>query len=395
MIPGHGVRLSVLTLAVVLAAGSVQPRFKIWPEVLPVHRHFVFASGKSASVDMIIRTRQEKAAYRLECHPGSYSDPNFTYAGAFDCRLVSDSLQGGYSSLLTEDPYQSTDATRGRFFSNQVTGRCATYPEYGAVRHFSLRGMRLTLALSKPAEDLGRGEVLKSFDFTVTVRPDPDALSGIAEPPGIPPPDMGHCDALPLQARERASGPVYAKGDNGRQRWPVILPAKGQIVFSSGPSRQLSLGESGELIRFGDAWPRLEVPVVDRDGKVQYVVRCGKFVPAVGIWGVACGLFDQNSGTNLFLSATDPYSLVNRAFLLPPQVTSRLREDPAWGRRREFVLRGMQISLMFDHAEFEDAPAEGSVLLKRVRVSCRIQPNSAATNAEPPVPERPFLDIYQ
>jgi hypothetical protein len=135
--------------------------------------------------------------YILECHQYGYErDPNFSYSGAFECRLKSASSSDSYSTLLTDDPHQSRDwESRGRFLVQELVGECARYPEYGLERSFRVRGMLITLRMSdlkwsreshiaNPALDYrtdGASEYLTSFNFEVDVKSDPSATSEIAE----------------------------------------------------------------------------------------------------------------------------------------------------------------------------------------------------------------------
>lgn len=50
------------------------------------------------------------------------------------------------SSLLVETDNQSADwQTRARFLLPELTGACGNVPDFGRVRTFNLRGMKLTL----------------------------------------------------------------------------------------------------------------------------------------------------------------------------------------------------------------------------------------------------------
>jgi len=128
---------------------------------------------------MRLKTKEGKDLYTLQCHSAGYvGDPDFEYSGDFECRLSLSNQPNTYSTLLTEDINQSRDwESRGRFFSADLRGACAQIPEFGAVRNFRLRGMRLTLKI----DPMFLGDKLTSLKLTVTVASDPDAHRAIAD----------------------------------------------------------------------------------------------------------------------------------------------------------------------------------------------------------------------
>src|SRR5262245_55221528 len=123
---------------------------------------------------------------------GYRGDPDFEYSGDFECRLTSLVAPSRYSTLLTDNPNQSHDwESRGRFLADELFRSCVSYPEYGAVRHFRLRGMKITLSLSNIVFDTSAGVRstngllgLSSFRFAFSVEPDSTAHGEIAEVPG-------------------------------------------------------------------------------------------------------------------------------------------------------------------------------------------------------------------
>jgi hypothetical protein len=158
-----------------------------YPVVATLKRTFDVPDVAKANVSLDITSVKGAPLYRLECHSaGNSPEPaSFDYSGDFECRL---STVGGlepYSTLLTEDAHQSRDwESRGRFFSAELRGDCAHIAEFGATRHFKLRGMKLTLQVLDPVFT-ERGK-LSSLKLAVTVRPDPHAQRPIAEVVPIP-----------------------------------------------------------------------------------------------------------------------------------------------------------------------------------------------------------------
>jgi hypothetical protein len=124
--------------------------------------------------------------YKLQCHSAGYTDdPDFDYSGDFECRLSSIGVHDKYSTLLTENVHQSRDwESRGRFFSTNLRNECANIPEFGAIRNFRFRGMRLTLHIIDPV--FTEGGKLSALKMTVTIHPDSKARRPIAEIVKIP-----------------------------------------------------------------------------------------------------------------------------------------------------------------------------------------------------------------
>lgn len=179
------------------AANHVQQN---WPAIEPTQRIVHLQNGTSASYEMDIYGVDKKPLYKLACHTFLYDgDPDFDYSGDFECRLKSLYSSERYSTLLTDDPHQFADwDSRGRFLLDEVTGKCADYPEFGLTRHFRLRGMLITLSIHDLKIQNNDGsnpqygnlkQLFGPFVFDVKVALAPEALSSIAEPvPYLRPP---------------------------------------------------------------------------------------------------------------------------------------------------------------------------------------------------------------
>jgi hypothetical protein len=133
-----------------------------------------------ADVFLRLESNEGKNLYTLQCHSAGYmGDPDFEYSGDLECRLSLSDHHETYSTLLTEDLQQSRDwESRGRFFAANLRGACARIPEFGAVRSFRLRGMKLTLRIINP---MFSGDKLSSLKLAVSVSHDPHARRAIAE----------------------------------------------------------------------------------------------------------------------------------------------------------------------------------------------------------------------
>jgi hypothetical protein len=151
-----------------------------YPAPAAIKKTFDVSDVSKADVSMHIKAYDGRDLYTLQCHSTGYEgDSSFDYSGDFECRLILSNGQNTYSTLLTEDLKQSRDwESRGRFFAASLRGECAKVPEFGAVRSFELRGMRLKLRISDPKFQSNK---LLSLKLVVTVVPDPEAHRAIAD----------------------------------------------------------------------------------------------------------------------------------------------------------------------------------------------------------------------
>ncbi len=188
--PGLSPLVAVLVMCLCPRANAQSQH---WPAIRPTRIGVPFPDARKADTTVVIKESNGKPLYRLACHTSDYSgDTDFDYSGDFECRLTSLDSSEGYSTLLTDDPQPTRDwQSRGRFLAEDLVGSCGTYPEYGLVRHFRLRGMAITLALRDPVFDTvtamtGVKRVgLRSFRFEFTAVPDTGAKSPIAERPSV------------------------------------------------------------------------------------------------------------------------------------------------------------------------------------------------------------------
>jgi len=169
-----------------------------WPEVAPFSANIYFGDADSASATFTIFDLRGGPAYLLECHAWTYQDPEFDYSGDWECRLRSTQEKHAYSTLLTDVPHPTRDwQSRARFLADQLVEKCAEYPEYARLRHFRLRGMKLTFLLEDiqfrtqavPSLPGIERPAFKAFRFKLEVERDPSATSEIAESvPFVEPP---------------------------------------------------------------------------------------------------------------------------------------------------------------------------------------------------------------
>jgi hypothetical protein len=112
----------------------------------------------------------------------------FDWSGDFECRLTSLYSHDSFSTLFADNPRVTRDwDTRARFLAEELIGSCASYPEHGALRHFRLRGMTITLSIHDVVFDstlMDNGDLrpsLKSFRFVISVERNPAVHSSLTQ----------------------------------------------------------------------------------------------------------------------------------------------------------------------------------------------------------------------
>jgi len=182
--------LSVL-LTGLFAAGHGQAGESSWPDIAPLEVSVYFADVSKASALFKILGPKGKPLYVLQCYNWrNPRDRDFNYSGDFECRLTSTYAHDPADTLLSEPHHTREWQSRGRVLGDELAGKCADYPEYGKVRHFRLRKMKITFVFDElsfqPFRDPSTPKVKKlefqSLRFTLKVEPDPAALSAVAEP---------------------------------------------------------------------------------------------------------------------------------------------------------------------------------------------------------------------
>jgi hypothetical protein len=141
-------------------------------------------------VDVVVKSAQGVPVYKIECGTPDRSNAEiFEYSGDFQCRMIPWGSEVSRIDLFSEMPNRSHDwQSRARFFASEVLGSCGAIPEFGRIRSFRLRGMKITLAMSDIDADMsGKVPTLNAFNFKVTVVPDPAATSSIVEVPELDP----------------------------------------------------------------------------------------------------------------------------------------------------------------------------------------------------------------
>jgi hypothetical protein len=130
-----------------------------WPQVTSVSRTFRFSDPATQTEALTIKGPSGTSLYWLGCHSGFYKgiredprpDDQYDYIGDLDCHLHSLGALD-HRNLLVTDPYSGKENfSRLVTTASELQGECAKYPEWGAARHVTLRGMEITFTF-KDAE---------------------------------------------------------------------------------------------------------------------------------------------------------------------------------------------------------------------------------------------------
>ncbi len=395
----------VAMLGCAIAASGQEARPRDWPKIASLRKSFTFLDLRTAEVELPISGLNGQPLYMLECHNGDYEDPHFNYSGDFECRLTStnpDSKED-YTTLLTYAPLQTQDwESRARFFLSELEGKCGSYPEYGRVRNFRLRGMRLTLSLAFGGSERGSGR-RPGGPFAATLRveiraaPDPTALSQIAEdvPYRSPLTDPSAADsACGSRIPKHVAGNVtrdYIRAEHLGPPFPEVAAAeKIAGIPPRQPAREAKFPEAGIARPEPSGFVQfLYLPILTTSGTLAYEFECSSDGPTIGRSGMRCGLYREGTNANLLDDAVDPYTRMSQSRFLTWQLYGKCAGYPEWGAVRHFRLRGMKITvelrdMRFDPEDERPNRAEGRIKGARVRATVEPDPQAKSPVALAP-----------
>lgn len=359
-----------------------------WPEIARAQESYHFDDPENARVDLKLLGLSGEPLYRLACRGRRQFDSGFDYSGDFECLLKSEYSNDHYDTLFTYNPRQERSwESRGRFSWDDLYHPCPASSEYGLVRHFRLRGMRLTLSVSnvrwRPVKKQKRDSAPtpESFGFTVQVEPDQEALSTIDS-------QVSMADA------QNEKAPCGLLGSANSRRFVISKNLReGPSAFPAviATAKTASLPGNNEDFDFADhplpaKLRGFYLPVRDRSHRIVYRFECSTVEPIVR-WGVSCGLFAAGEKTNLLQESTDPYSLMDRGTVFPEQLSGKCADYPDWGRERTFALRGFKLIMRLTKPVFihslEDWGGQG---LESVELTVQVVPDPSAISpmARPP-----------
>lgn len=185
-------RLKLLFFLLLLPGAGRGSGDESWPRVSHAsarQTYLLDATTSDTPFSLDIRDSFGSTAYRLECHSGEYENQAvMNFSGTFHCAFfaLKDGARTSWNLLATdEEAEQRSDwYNRGRMLGDQLWGPCADYPEFGAIRNFRLRGMRITFRFDNlkwfPFDQFRRHR-LRSFRFTASVVPDAKSSAPQAE----------------------------------------------------------------------------------------------------------------------------------------------------------------------------------------------------------------------
>ena len=349
------VYLAIPVLAFAATNGGKVQYYR-WPLIAPANRTFHFSGSRTQAESFTIKGPLGNQLYWLGCHSAYYEgnsgDPDHDdqddYFGDLDCHLHSLYATDNGNLLVTDAVGGTEHFSRLLTTAWDFQGACARYPEWGPVRHVTLRGMAFTFAFSDAVILHGRHgaaggadekPALGSVQLEIRVESDPQAVSAIAlEPPFERPRypvsadhtgKSPQCDRvvryhvpgvdISSYIREHGLGPPY----------PQVVPTEKTATFA---------------LEEGKDW---QMPIMDADGKEAYSLSCQAAMGEVGLnrWGVWCKLVQAGSDLDLLADSVDPYSRRLRTLFEPEQLAGKCSEYPEWGSARTFDLRGFRLVL--------------------------------------------------
>lgn len=180
----------LLALALLVNANAGFCAGHAWPEMAEFSAKLgVETSAERILFNIPLIDVNGQTRYAFICIGGSekyldhLSDTSGTnYVGPLACGLVQAQAEQIGESLLSEDDSPHW-YSRGQIHNfDELLGSCAKYPEYGALRHFRLRGFELTLYFGDVEVDKTGNPTY--FTLTVSLRRDASITSPQAEQPG-------------------------------------------------------------------------------------------------------------------------------------------------------------------------------------------------------------------
>jgi len=341
-----------------------------WPVVAVQEKRVQFTAHESASLDWNIRGTDGNALYRLMCHRRDFErDPEFTYSADFECRLKSLYSRNLYSTLLTDDYEQKQDwESRAGFDFAALVGACARYPEYGLVRDFLLRGMRLTLELLPLKLQPDESGTPKQFGVVAKVEPS-SVVSAIALPAPYARP-QGDCNMITEQHVRGYISQDYVRENHLGPPYPPVASLLESISVPNdlrdcGPEHPFQRGSRANIC----------IAITDRSGHPIYELLCISGGPG----GMACMLSDSSMKLDLLEDAVDLYSRAPRSDFAPEQLYSDCANYPGWGASRQFRLRGMKLTLALKDISFGKAPEFFMGGLRNYKFTVQVERDAMAT----------------
>lgn len=169
-----------------------------WPSIQNVDLSVALPpAGAAKYIDTFIFSKGGEPLYRLVCRGGDdeyrakiEAETDVSSYGPDLLCILNVGRRESDVSLLSEDD-ASAIHSRGHFYRESVEGKCGEYPEYGRIRHFRLRGMRIELRMTPAswtkASPAMEGDASGRTDevFSIRATNDAAARTAISEQPGF------------------------------------------------------------------------------------------------------------------------------------------------------------------------------------------------------------------
>lgn len=355
-----------------LAQATAPPRSFSWPRIVPESFSWHLGPGGTKDVRVQIIGVSGSPLYLIECHPPDFQQDDFSYSGVYQCRLESQLAFLPGQDLFTEGAFTERDYQSIALFSRSDLGSGS------AARRARIRGMDISFGIRNAR---GNADALSAFDFWLDVQPDPGAWAATC------------CAGLPQMS-------------SSRRKWPEIRRTQGHLSLSESSQRLGAVTASG-VWQLGDhSEGILKLPVLQANGVPLYTLRCAAFSDFAARdsaghprLGVGCGLYTP-AGVNLLLPARDPVSLLNPEYVLPEQLTPECRTYPGWGATREFLLRGMDLTMTLRHVRLRTDQLDGvgvhlvfPPLLTQADLEVEVRADPTATRALPAPPDSVYWNV--
>jgi len=380
-----------------------------WPEIKPTSKSYNFQVASRTDALVRVEDPEGEVLYVLGCL-ADFPAEDGTAAGIGCYLVLAGSEDAGLNSatLLNDDPMERRiPHGRGQIWADALQGSCASYPEYGAERTFSLRGMKIVIRVrdvvfgapreyQNPARTVS---TILSLAMKITVISDPGALSAISEPIPIGPPKSRELDN-PWNSHPDCSSlvPAHIPGnlsDRSVEKEAMSGPFPHVARQQTSLLLNADLEEDSPVTSVRQPMPprsrMISWRVQGPDGGHVYDFACSGYEAAGGSfdgrdiprrfdrYGVVCGLFLPGKDFNLLAENLDPYSLMSPAQILPAQLHGDCNNYPEWGGERVFRLRGMRLTMRFSDAVFTMGDF-GARALVSARLALEVEPDPEASS---------------
>lgn len=160
--------LALLGLGLLAGACPAQERY---PAIRPLKQRLIIDSAQP-NFDLVVRSAKGRALYRLVCRSGEYEGGDYgNFSGFFQCKLLD--LNTG-ADIFRPAPEWNRDWTRARFYTYSIIGGCKDHPEYGHLRTFAARGMKVRIDIHDLVPKENMASLFEKYRFALDIAIDRD-----------------------------------------------------------------------------------------------------------------------------------------------------------------------------------------------------------------------------